>query len=45
MIDSHLHLDDPKLAGNVEQILQQCRQNGIEFVINNGCERAAGGQI
>ena len=38
MIDSHLHLDDAKLADNTDKILTSCRQNGIEFVINNSCD-------
>ncbi len=38
MIDSHLHLDDPKLADQTEQILADCRAQGIEFVINNSCD-------
>lgn len=38
MIDSHLHLDDAKLSGKVDEILNACNENGIEFVINNSCD-------
>ncbi len=38
MIDSHLHLDDPKLKENVEQILHDCTAQGIEILINNSCD-------
>lgn len=38
MIDSHLHLDDPQLQQRAPQILQDCRENGIEFVINTSCD-------
>lgn len=38
MIDSHLHLDDAKLSGITEDILRDCEQQGIEFVINNSCD-------
>ena len=38
MIDSHLHLDDAKLADNVDEIVNAFAENGIEFVINNSCD-------
>ena len=38
MIDSHLHLDDPKLADKVDEIYNAFEQNRIEFVINNSCD-------
>ena len=38
MIDSHLHLDDAKLADNVDEIVSDFAKNGIEFVINNSCD-------
>lgn len=38
MIDSHLHLDDPKLRDRTDEILRDCEQQGIEFVINNSCD-------
>lgn len=41
MIDSHAHLDDPKLADIAPQLLADCKAQGIEFVINNSCDRAS----
>lgn len=38
MIDSHLHLDDAKLSGITDDIIRDCQQQGIEFVINNSCD-------
>lgn len=38
MLDTHLHLDDPKLADDVDKIIAECEQKGIEFVINNSCD-------
>lgn len=38
MIDSHLHLDDEKLATRVDEIYNAFEQNNIEFVINNSCD-------
>ena len=38
MIDSHLHLDDAKLADNTDEIINAFAENGIEFVINNSCD-------
>lgn len=38
MIDSHLHLDDSKLSAITDDILRDCEQQGIEFVINNSCD-------
>ena len=38
MIDSHLHLDDSKLIGRVDEIYDAFEKNGIEFVINNSCD-------
>lgn len=37
MIDSHLHLDDEKFGDNVESVLAEMEQAGVEFVINNSC--------
>lgn len=41
MIDSHLHLDDPKLRDNADKIIADCKQGNIEFVINNSCDFAS----
>ena len=38
MIDTHLHLDDEKLADRVDEIYNAFNENGIEFVINNSCD-------
>ena len=38
MIDSHLHLDDAKLAPRIDEIYDSFEQNGIQFVINNSCD-------
>ena len=38
MIDSHLHLDDEKLATSVDDIYNAFADNGIELVINNSCD-------
>ena len=38
MIDSHLHLDDAKLADRVEEIYNAFDRYGITFVINNSCD-------
>ncbi len=41
MLDTHLHLDDPKLADNAENIITDCEKAGIEFVINNSCDMSS----
>ena len=38
MIDTHLHLDDAKLASKIDEIYDAFNKNGIEFVINNSCD-------
>lgn len=38
MIDTHLHLDDEKLSGKVDEIYNAFEEHGIEFVINNSCD-------
>ncbi|MCH5151674.1 MAG: TatD family hydrolase [Clostridiales bacterium] len=38
MIDSHLHLDDERLADKVDEIVNAFAEHGIEFVINNSCD-------
>ncbi len=38
MTDTHLHLDDPKLYENAEQIVAECKQRGIDPLINNSCD-------
>ncbi len=38
MIDSHLHLDDEKFLGQVEQIVADFDKNNIQFVINNSAD-------
>lgn len=38
MIDTHLHLDDPKFAANFQQIIDELPQRNIDFVINNSCD-------
>ena len=38
MIDTHLHLDDEKLASNVDEIYNSFEQYGIQLVINNSCD-------
>ena len=38
MIDTHLHLDDQKLADRVDEIYNSFGEYGIEFVINNSCD-------
>ena len=38
MIDSHLHLDDEKLADRVDEIYNAFSEHGIELVINNSCD-------
>ena len=38
MIDTHLHLDDEKLASNVDEIYSSFEQYGIQLVINNSCD-------
>lgn len=38
MIDTHLHLDDERLSGRVDETYDAFEQNGIEFVINNSCD-------
>lgn len=38
MLDSHLHLDDPKFAENYQQIIDGLSEHNIEFVINNSCD-------
>lgn len=38
MIDSHLHLDDERFDGQVEQIVADLNAHGIDFVINNSAD-------
>lgn len=38
MIDSHLHLDDERFDGQVEQIVAGLNAHGIDFVINNSAD-------
>ena len=38
MIDSHLHLDDERFDGQVEQIVADLDTHGIDFVINNSAD-------
>ena len=38
MIDSHLHLDDERFDGHVEQIVADLDTHGIDFVINNSAD-------
>ena len=38
MIDSHLHLDDERFDGQVEQIVADFDTHGIDFVINNSAD-------
>lgn len=40
MIDSHLHLDDERFVGQVEQIVAQLDNHNIDFVINNSADLA-----
>lgn len=38
MIDTHLHLDDPRLANDADRIINDCRAANIQFVVNNSCD-------
>ena len=38
MIDSHLHLDDERFAGQVEQIVADFDKHNVDFVINNSAD-------
>ena len=38
MIDSHLHLDDERFAGQVEQIVADFDKHNVQFVINNSAD-------
>ena len=40
MIDSHLHLDDERFAGQVEQIVADFDKHSVDFVINNSADLA-----
>ncbi len=38
MIDSHLHLDDERLIGQVDQMVAEFDARGVDFVINNSAD-------
>ena len=40
MIDSHLHLDDERFDGQVEQIVADFDKHNVDFVINNSADLA-----
>ena len=40
MIDSHLHLDDERFVGQVEQIVADFDKHNVDFVINNSADLA-----
>jgi len=44
LIDSHAHLTDPGLYGQVEAVLQRCVQSGVERVITIGTDAADAGR-
>lgn len=37
IFESHAHLDDKKFDNDREKIIEKCRRNGIEYIINIGC--------
>ncbi len=39
MIDSHLHLDDERFEGQVEQIIADFDKHNVDFVINNSADK------
>jgi len=40
LVDTHAHLDDPKLLGRIEQVLDNARNAGVEHVISVGIDEA-----
>jgi TatD DNase family protein len=38
MFDTHAHLDDRKFDPDREQVIQQCLQNGVEYIVNIGTD-------
>ena len=39
MIDSHAHLDDEKIAGDLQETVANFAPDGIDAVINNSCDK------
>ena len=37
LVDTHAHLTDPKLKNNLPEILDACKQAGVEKIISIGC--------
>ena len=37
-IDTHCHLDDPKLSGDIKKVVEEFKAAGVERVINIGCD-------
>ncbi|HRU06110.1 MAG TPA: TatD family hydrolase, partial [Candidatus Brocadiia bacterium] len=40
LVDTHAHLDDPKLLGRVSEVLDNARAVGVERVISVGIDEA-----
>lgn len=38
MIDTHAHLDFSQFNNDRKQLIEECRQNGVEFIINIGVD-------
>lgn len=38
IIDSHAHLDSPDYDGDREEVIQRARDNGVEYILNIGCD-------
>lgn len=38
MIDTHVHLDDSRYNGELDNVVEQYLQHGVQFVINNSCD-------
>lgn len=40
MIDSHCHLDDPRYASDLQQVLERARAAGLRGMVSIGCDMA-----
>lgn len=41
LIDAHTHIDDDKLSGRTDDIIEKCREQGIVALVNAGCDLAS----
>ncbi|NLO89815.1 MAG: TatD family hydrolase [Clostridia bacterium] len=39
LFDTHAHLDLPEFEKDLNDVLQRCRENGVEYIVNVGIDR------